>query len=141
MRALIDATKQLPYLDAFEPVTINPSTYIELSVSASVISGMVILILMFWAFLAFNRLWQRSLSEDAAAAIAHAQARGLRLLPPGITPRRAVEGHIGSMFVRIEWRGGAFGTWSRVYLGDRVRDLPLLSGAAEVERLLQPEPT
>jgi len=139
MRALTEATKQLPYLDAFEPITINPSTYIELSVSASVISGLVILILMFWAFVAFNRLWQRSLSVDAAPAIAQAEARGLRLLPPGIAPRRAAEGHIGSMFVRIEWRGGAFGTWSRVYLGDRIKDLPLLAEAADVERLLQPE--
>ena len=114
----------------------DPGSWVDLSVTNGVLSGLIVLIGALWALYAFQRLWQQSLAEDAAGGLAAARARGWTLKPVGLRARLVVEGAIGSQPVRIEWRGGLMGARSHVVLADVVARVPLITSEEELDRAL-----
>jgi hypothetical protein len=137
---LLRAPLQLPALHTPEPISAALRTYIDVTILSSALSGLIILAIGLYGWAWFNRLWHGTLRELAAPAIAAAAARGLRLRPPGVRARIVAEGNLGSQSVRVEWRGGAFGEQSRVYLCDLVDELPLICTPEELEAALRPRP-
>jgi hypothetical protein len=114
----------------------DPATWVDLSVTNGVLSGVIILLGALWAMYAFQRLWQQSLAEDAADGLAAAKARGLTIEPVGFRSRLVAIGAIGSQPVRVEWRGGLLGARSRVVLGDVDARVPLITSAVELDGAL-----
>ncbi|MBL8617266.1 MAG: hypothetical protein JNM72_16775 [Deltaproteobacteria bacterium] len=135
---MMRAPLPLPALHNPEPLSAALRTYIDVTILSSALSGLIILALGLYGWAWFNRLWHGTLRDLAAPAMAAAEARGLRLRPPGLRARLVAEGNLGSQSVRIEWRGGAFGEQSRVYLGDLVDDLPLICSAEALDAALRP---
>ena len=86
-----------------------------------------------WAVYLFNRLWQQSLQEDAAAAIAAATDRGLTLTEPGYRPRLVAEGVLDGRAVRLEWRGGAMGGRTLLTVDGEGRWRALITDAEELQ--------
>ena len=138
MIPLLRVLDPLPAIYTVAPIEGRASTYIDESVISAALSGLLIAVLALWGWILFNRLWHRTLAELAAPAIAAAQAKGLRLRPPGRRARLVVEGNLGSQWARVEWRGGAFGERSKVFLGDMVDDLPLICTPEALEHALRP---
>jgi len=73
-----------------------------------------------------NRLWQQSLAEAAAGALAEAVALGLELRPPELGAGLVAEGKLEGQDLRLEWRGGLTGERCVLRLGRTTRELPLL---------------
>ncbi|MEL6347709.1 MAG: hypothetical protein AAFV53_31680 [Myxococcota bacterium] len=92
----------------------------------SALTGFIVALISLWAVYFFHRLWQQSLREDAADAIA--AARDLGLSPWGSTywPRVVLEGSLDGRAVRVEWRGGVLGARSRVTIDGQTQHLPLV---------------
>ena len=89
-------------------------------------SGFVVLLLAGGGTCVFNRFWQRSLLNEAAAAIRAADALGITLKPLGFGPEVVALGGFNGERVRIRWRGGVMGARTDVQIGRRRRRLPLL---------------
>lgn len=138
MTPLLRAPLQLPALHNPEPISAALRTYIDVTILSSALSGLIILALALYGWAWFNRLWHGSLRALAGPALAAAEARGLRLRPPGLRARLVAVGNIGSQSVRVEWIGGARGERSRVYLGDLVEDLPLITTDEALTAALRP---
>jgi hypothetical protein len=114
----------------------DPATWVDLSVTNGVLSGVIVLLGALWALYAFQRLWQQSLAEDAAGGLAAARARGLKFKTVGFRAQLVAIGAIGSQPVRIEWRGGLMGAQSRVVVADVVVRVPLITTVDELDGAL-----
>lgn len=125
------------HLEEVEPVVPVPSSYIDYSVTNSILSGVLLAVMAGWAMVVFNRLWQGTLRSDAAEALEHARTRGLTVLPSGLRARVVAEGAVGSERVRLEWRGGWRGPHTVIQRGDRFRYLDLLTTADDLDSALQ----
>ncbi|HCH62165.1 MAG: hypothetical protein CL927_18695 [Deltaproteobacteria bacterium] len=124
------------YLQENAPITASPESYIDYSVTNSLLSGLLIAVLAAWAMVMFNRLWQSTLRSRAAPALAHAQTRGMTVHPDGTRARVVAEGSIGSEPIRIEWRGGVTGLHVILLLGDRILRLPFIEDPLAFEEAL-----
>jgi hypothetical protein len=129
------------HLEELEPIAPTPDSYIDYSVTNSILSGLILAVLAGWAMVMFNRLWQHTLRRDAAVALEHAIARGLTVFPDGLMARIVAEGAIGSELVRLEWRGGWRGAHTVMWRGDRFHRLPLVTSTAELDGALQSSDT
>jgi hypothetical protein len=89
-----------------------------------------------WAYYAFNRLWQQSLSEESAAAMAEAVRLGLVRQPPVYGPRVVFLGTLSGVPVRLEWRGGLFGARTLLVRGGARQHIALLNSAQSVQQAL-----
>ena len=87
----------------------------------------------------FNRLWQRSLLHDAAAAVEEADRLGLVVQPLGFGPEIVARGNINGVAVRIRWRGGLMGARSDARVGKRQQRLPLLTSATALQAVVSGE--
>lgn len=128
--------KPMMALYELDPITASPESYIDYSVSNSLLSGLLIAVLAGWAVVMFNRLWQTTLRNRAAPALAHARKRGFRVRPDGTRARVVAVGAIGSEPVRIEWRGGVTGLHVFLLRGDQVRRLPFIEDAMALDAVL-----
>jgi hypothetical protein len=128
-------------LEEVDPILATPASYVDYSVSNSLLSGILIAVLAGWAMVMFNRLWQATLRQDAADALAHAQARGLTIHPDGLRARVVAEGSVGSERIRIEWCGGWRGPHVTMLRGDRFVRMPFIESAAALDAVLEPQPS
>jgi hypothetical protein len=103
----------------------------------SALSGLILLLMAFWATYMLARLWQQSLAEDAEPAIQHARSLGLELRPAGIRTRVVMRGELDHTDAAITWKGGALGERTVVTLGDRVRRVPLITDPAALDAILE----
>lgn len=126
----------MQHLVEVEPISMSPASYIDFSVTNSILSGLLLAVLAAWAMVVFNRLWQSSLRMDAADAIAGAAAGGLEVMPDGLRARVVAEGSIGSERVRVEWRGGWQGSETLILRGDSLQRMALVNSASELRRHL-----
>ncbi|MDP6935197.1 MAG: hypothetical protein QGG40_19915 [Myxococcota bacterium] len=100
------------------------------------LAGLLIGIAAVWGWYALNRLWQHSLREDASEAIQATLELGLMLSPPGYRARIVAQGNMEGQQVRVEWRGGAFGT-ATILVRDGARQRhPLVCSQQELALLL-----
>jgi len=102
----------------------------------SVLSGLILLLMAFWASYLLARLWQRSLAEELAEVISHARSLGLRLAPAGIRTRVEMRGFWDNTDAAITWKGGMLGERTVVTMGDRIRRLPLITRAEQLDTVL-----
>jgi hypothetical protein len=100
-----------------------------------------VLLAALWTYYVLNRLWQQSLAEEAAGALAEASALGLDVRPPALGACLVAVGQIEGQDLRLEWRGGLYGERSVLRLGQSTRDLPLLRDAAALRAALGLPPT
>lgn len=128
--------KPMMALHELDPITASPESYIDYSVSNSLLSGFLIALLAAWAWVMFNRLWQATLRSRAAAALAHARMRGFQVKPDGTRARVVAVGAIGSEPVRIEWRGGVTGLHVFLIRQDQVRRLPFIEDPGVLDTVL-----
>jgi hypothetical protein len=105
-------------------------------VVSGALAGVVLLVLGFWAGYAVARLWQISLYEEAEAAIAAAEARGLVVRRPGFASRIVCEGVLDGENVRVEWRGGALGARTIVVRGKKRARVDFVRDRAALEQAL-----
>lgn len=124
------------YLEEVEPIAPTAATYIDYSVTNSILSGLLVAVLAGWAMVVFNRLWQTTLRERAQEAIDHAASRGLALQPAGLRARLVARGAIGSEQVQVEWRGGWRGPHVLLTRGDERSLLPFAADAGAIDALL-----
>jgi|GEM_PF-1847372 len=124
------------HLEELDPITPTPDSYIDYSVMNSVLAGLLVAVAACWAMVLFNRLWQHTLRERAADALAHARERGLTVHPGGLRARIVAEGSVGSERVRLEWRGGWRGPHMVLLRGDRIGRHPFAASAADLDQLL-----
>lgn len=103
-----------------------PGTWVDLTITNSVLSGMLLVVAALWGLYLVNRLWQGSLAADAEAGIEAASLRGLALQPAGLRARLVAAGELDGQEVRIEWRGGLRGNHSVIRWADRFSRLPLI---------------
>ena len=103
------------------------------------LSGFVVLLLAGVGTFVFNRLWQRSLFDEASAAMEAAEALGIRIAPLGFGPEVVARGTVNGTRVRVRWRGGVRGARSDVSLGCRQHHVPLLVSAAALHALVTGE--
>ena len=125
------------HLEEVEPIDASPATYVDYSVVNSIMSGVLVAIAAGWAMVVFNRLWQRSLRDDAGAAIQAAQELGFRVHPGGLRARVVAEGSVGSEPVRVEWRGGWRGPHTVMMRGDQFHRVDLVTDGVGLELLMQ----
>ena len=83
-----------------------------------------------------NRLWQKTLVASAEDAMSAIEAFGLQVHPPGFGPVIRATGQFAGETVCIEWRGGIRGETSRLRLGKKRVNLPLIRTQRDVERVL-----
>jgi hypothetical protein len=126
----------MQHLVEVEPISMSPASYIDYSVTNSILSGLLLAVLAAWAMVVFNRLWQSSIRVDAADAIAGASAGGLEVLPDGLRARVVAEGSVGSERVRVEWRGGWQGSETLILRGDSCQRMALVASASELRQHL-----
>ncbi len=112
------------------------STYIDVTVLNSILAGLLILVGALWAFIAFQRLWQQSLGEEARSAIAAAEALGLQRQRPGYGPRVEVRGQLGGQAARLSWVGGIGGPRTVLEVGGRRQRLPFVADAGQLSAAL-----
>lgn len=91
---------------------------------------------MFWAVYFVHRLWQQSLSADAAPAIDAGLRAGLQPWSSTYWPRVVLEGEVEQRAVRVEWRGGLLGLRSRLTINGVTRRLPFIASAEALQALL-----
>ncbi len=115
----------------------DPGSWVDLTITNSVLSGFMLLVAALWGLYLVNRLWQGSLANDAAAGIAAAAGLGLRLVPAGLRARLVARGIVDGEDVRVEWRGGLRGAHSVVFVADRFSRVPLIDSAAALDATLQ----
>ncbi len=101
-----------------------------------VLAGLLVAVVAAWAYYVMNRLWQGSLAEDAAAAIAEAQALGFELVEGGLGARQVAVLLRDGEQIRVEWRDGVLGPRSLLYRGDEVRELPLIRDGEALRQAL-----
>ena len=89
-----------------------------------------------WAYHAFNRLWQQSLSEESAAAMAEAARLGLERQPTAYGPRVVFNGTLSGEPVQLEWRGGLLGARTVLSRGTARQQLEHLTSAQAVQQAL-----
>lgn len=93
-------------------------------------------VLAVWLRYAFNRLWQKSLMNDAAESIKDAQAMGLTVHPAGFGASVHAYGTVSGRRIRIRWSGGLLGERTTIWV-DRLRTSgPLLTRAGSLQRAL-----
>ena len=125
------------HLQEVEPISASPASYVDYSVTNSLLSGLIIAVLTGWAMVMFNRLWQRTLRRRASAALNHARARGFTVHPDGVRARVVAVGSSGSQRVRLEWRGGVGGLHVTMFRGDEFQQLPFIEDANALDEALQ----
>lgn len=128
--------KPMMALYELDSITASPESYVDYSVSNSLLSGFLIAVLAAWALVMFNRLWQATLRSRASAALKHARSLGFRVKPDGMRARVVAVGAIGSEPVRIEWRGGVTGLHVCLIRRDQVRRLPFIEDPATFDNVL-----
>ncbi|MEC8422768.1 MAG: hypothetical protein VX000_03260 [Myxococcota bacterium] len=115
----------------------DPGGWVDLTITNSVLSGLLLVVAALWGLYLVNRLWQGSLATDAEAGIGAARARGLLLVPPGLRARLVAAGELDGRAVQIEWRGGVRGAHSVVITADRKARVPLIDSADALDASLQ----
>jgi hypothetical protein len=115
----------------------DSGTWVDLTITNSVLSGFLLLVAALWGLYLINRLWQGSLANDAQAGIAAAGARGLGLVPAGLRARLVARGHLDGQDVRVEWRGGVRGPHSVVVVADRFSRVPFIDSAEALDASLR----
>ena len=115
----------------------DPGSWVDLTITNSVLSGLLLVVAALWGLYLVNRLWQGSLASDAQAGIMAAGERGLDLVPAGLRARLVARGRVDGRDVRVEWRGGMRGAHSVVVIADRFARVPLIDSAAALEASLQ----
>lgn len=114
----------------------DPGTWVDLTITNSVLSGLLLLVAALWGLYLVNRLWQGSLARDAQAGIDAAAGRGLPLRPAGLRARLIARGEVDGQDVRVEWRGGLRGPHSVVVVADRFARVPLIDSAEALDASL-----
>jgi hypothetical protein len=115
----------------------DPGSWVDLTITNSVLSGFMLLVAALWGLYLVNRLWQGSLANDAAAGISAAAGLGLGLVPAGLRARLVARGIVDGQDVRVEWRGGLRGAHSVVFVADRFSRVPLIDSAEALDASLQ----
>ena len=100
------------------------------------LSGLILTGLAFWASYMLIRLWQRSLAEDAAEAIRHAESLGLVMLAAGFSSRVIMQGQIDGLSVEVIWCGGALGPRTVVEVEGRIHRGPFVASEVELRNRL-----
>jgi hypothetical protein len=101
-----------------------------------VLSGIAVCGLTVLAVYMMNRLWQRSLMEDAAPAMGAAAALGLVFEPLGYGPRVRAVGVWAGEPVVVTWSGGVFGSRTLLSHAGQRSVHRLISSEIEMRRLL-----
>jgi hypothetical protein len=112
-------------------------TWIDESVLHSILAGLLLALGLAWGRHLMHRLWQHSLSQQAAGAIEGAARMGLAVEPPGWGPRRRARGRWSGLDCCLTWSGGLWGSRTTLDLGDRRRVLPLIRTRGSLEQALQ----
>jgi hypothetical protein len=115
----------------------DAGTWVDLTITNSVLSGLLLVVAALWGLYLVNRLWQGSLAADAAAGISAAGERGLALVPAGLRARLVARGQVEGQDVRVEWRGGLRGAHSVVVFADRFARVPLIDSAEALDASLR----
>lgn len=111
----------------------DPGTWVDLTITNSVLSGVLLVVAALWGLYLVNRLWQGSLASDAAEGIEAAASRGLVLDPTGLRARLVARGEVDGGMVRVEWRGGLRGAHSVVVWKDRFARVPLIDSTEALD--------
>ena len=110
-----------------------PGTWVDLTITNSVLSGLLLVVAALWCLYLVNRLWQGSLARDAEPGIEAAALRGLVLQPAGLRARLVASGELDGEVLRVEWRGGLRGTHSVIRWADRFSRVPLIDSEDALE--------
>jgi hypothetical protein len=104
-----------------------------------VLSGFVVLVLAVGLKYVFNRLWQRSLIEEAGAAMMAAEALGLSVQPLGYGAHVQAMGVLDGVAVQLVWSGGVRGGRTQLSLDGTKQWLPLVTSAELLHRAIGAE--
>lgn len=112
------------------------SSWVDITVIHSVLSGLLVTVVAAWAFYGINRLQQGWLLSQVQGALDRAAERGLTLSPLGLRARLVARPTEGAAAPRIEWRTGVLGPRTLLWSAQGARRLPLLRTAAELDEAL-----
>ncbi len=113
------------------------SSWVDVSVIDSVLSGLLLAVAALWAWAAFNRMQRDWLEEAADDALDGAEDLGLDLQPEGYRARLVVAGQAQGRRVRVEWRTGALGPCTVVQVDQQRQALPLVRTRDQLMAALQ----
>jgi len=116
--------------------SVGVSSWIDLSIVSSILSGLGMLIVCLWCLLLYGILWQHRLWRSCQEAIAHCQNLGLQLQPTGIRPRLISRGVYQDEFIEIHWCGGVDKEYSVVFIDEQKNRVPVLQNTVNVDSTL-----
>lgn len=111
------------------------SSWVDVTVIHSVLSGLLVTVVAAWALYLVHRLQQGWLFSQVQEALARAAERGLVLAPTGLRSRLVARPAEGAG-PRIEWRTGILGPRTVVRASGGTRRLPLVRTAQELDAAL-----
>lgn len=107
-----------------------------MTVANGVLSGVIVFIGGLWAWVAFQRLWQQSLLEESAEAIAYLEGQGFTRRPTGLRARVVLVGEIEGQPARVVWQGGLLGARTRVRVGTARHRTEPIRTVGQVQQVL-----
>lgn len=101
-----------------------------------VLSGVLVFLGGVWAWVAFQRLWQQSLLEESAEAMAYLEGQGFERRPLGLRARVVLVGEVEGQPARLVWQGGLLGARCSVRVGGARELTEPIRTVGQVQQLL-----
>ena len=112
------------------------SSWIDVTLAYSVLTGVLLLIVLFWSIVLYASIWQQWLWATAEEAVVKSEALGFSVEAFGLRPRLVMVGQYADKDLVIRWEGGIFGEYTTLIEKQRSVYVPIVKTSVELERAL-----